>query len=559
MEFDIQTKIFLPNEVDLKTIGAILQHFTSKYLYVSNGKLYGVNKVKDLDFSCKLVGFSEGCFELKHKGFPFYCFHRELSDYLCKERSPSTNESIGEKFSHNRPARKSKQAEKKEFDVQKLVQEGLVLPTIDKGKQKEKLEELKNKREQEREQKRELKRKLLREKRAINKKKKEERQKERNRKQKSRVQPVGCFQLPSLPVMRLDPEDDSPMFNDEKRVSNETKFANFLATLNSDNDDSDFDNESSDNKPCSLHTILRDSITEKKEQKVTLNSLLKLGSPRNVADVSSFPHSEPIPVDDNADSEEETFSGESPKQTETKQEMESEEEEDPMVQSRKNATQSIAEAIRQKKNRKVTPPPETPPEEVSPEEIVFSEERASDEDSKETVPLPVIPRKFVDEVPLSSLPKELQNVIANLFFDESYLEESIIFHYEGGMFVMETKNGIASVFDTENVLNLPRLNPKNYSGRNDGTPESLPIAQFKSQTYFYRIAIDDSDLDFHYYKELIEKELTDYFRNKGVFVQSVLVKNIEKVIVTILNSSDEEFTNILSKFMRLSYSYIKHK
>lgn len=81
--FDINTPVSISNGIDLTDLGAVLQTFTSQYLYVTNGKLRSVDKVTDLKPSHSLIKF-EGYFHLCNNTNQnmLYCYKKELADYL---------------------------------------------------------------------------------------------------------------------------------------------------------------------------------------------------------------------------------------------------------------------------------------------------------------------------------------------------------------------------------------------------------------------------------------------------------------------------------------------
>lgn len=81
--FDIDTEVSVSNGIDMKELGAILQNFTSKFLYVTGGQLYGVDNVKDINPCHRLIRF-ERCFQLicRDNQTMLYCFRKELADHL---------------------------------------------------------------------------------------------------------------------------------------------------------------------------------------------------------------------------------------------------------------------------------------------------------------------------------------------------------------------------------------------------------------------------------------------------------------------------------------------
>lgn len=596
MEFDIHTKISCSNGSDLITLASTLQHFTSQYLYVSNGKLYAVTLVTDLSFSGKLSGFANGCFELTRAGESIYCFRKELADYLQSKITPETetDPTLAKKFSQNNPAKNSRTKQgndSKEFNVQKLVQEGLVLPTIDKEKQKEKQEELKT----ERCRQRKLKKKLLEEER---KKARVEREKNKAKKQatknskKIKIQPskkkqdtqkaiaplcLGGFVSVQSPLKL-------PTFNSS--IVAPLKPTSPPKPVYDSDDDSDYepskdsDNES-DCNPIALQTLLDASQSVKETGVVvSLASLMKLGNKQDKASVSSFPHTEIIPdlseEDDSNDDNSEDDDSRDDKDKETKTEETTEnvplmievsddlendsEENDPMVQARQQAAQSICDAIRQKRQRTV----KLSPDKTQVAEPNDSSDVETDSSENEEIPNQIIPRKFVDEVPLELIPENLQKIIADVFFDT--YEETAIFHYEGGMFIMETWNGLTSVFDVDNVLNLPRLKAENYHRCTDGTPKSLPFAQFKKTKQLYQIDYDISKPPLNPIDRMriINEELTNYFRENKVSIRTTFNCDLRQLATSssvILSidmlrsvSDDRKFLNITSQIPGVTYS-----
>lgn len=81
--FDINTSINTSNGLTLKELGAILQNFTSKFLYIKNEKLCGVDKVTDLQPDHRLICYDDGfqmlCSDMRTT---VYCFRKELADHL---------------------------------------------------------------------------------------------------------------------------------------------------------------------------------------------------------------------------------------------------------------------------------------------------------------------------------------------------------------------------------------------------------------------------------------------------------------------------------------------
>ena len=83
--FDINTSINTRDGITIKELGAILQNFTPKYLYIKNGKLHGVDKVTDLEPAHRLICYNGG-FQLMCEDMrtTLYCFRKELADHLNK-------------------------------------------------------------------------------------------------------------------------------------------------------------------------------------------------------------------------------------------------------------------------------------------------------------------------------------------------------------------------------------------------------------------------------------------------------------------------------------------
>jgi len=193
-------------------------------------------------------------------------------------------------------------------------------------------------------------------------------------------------------------------------------------------------------------------------------------------------------------------------------------ENDVMVQSRINGTKALVEAIRKaRKEAKIIKQNEENNqrrrERVKSTETTFQSkingtnalveairkvgkdnETKECEDQSETKecedPECVIPRLYKDNVKLSDLPQALEKVIVTTFFNSGFLVPT--FYYDGSYMMINGNGKLYSVFNTNNTLNVPRLNPKFYLDY-DGTPHSLPVAQFKLNRYHYKMFIEPKD------------------------------------------------------------------
>ena len=600
MEFDIQTKIAYANGSDLRTVVATLQHFTSSYLYISKGKLYAVTNVTDVNLTGQLKGFANGCFELSCNGDTICCFRKELADHLqtstkqintkqiTKQTSTSSDQEIAEKFSHNRP---SKVLQTKQFDIKQLVKEGLVLPTIDKQKQKAEQEQLRLARKRERHQRKLKKEQNTKQNKKQNTKQNTKQNKEHNTKQNKPCKKVikkpgnrefnGKYLLESIlnkmgsPIKKTEtavklPSIVCPVHQVNNECYNSDDDSDYQPSNHSDqSSDGNYSSDSSDSENCesqdttiplaALFSKPNKKQTKKTTGEITLASLMELGKEADVSEFSSFPQMVPddnaddSPIDSPTNDTRKIIPSVDCSQHSTDDDEDDSEENDPMVQARQQAAQSICAAIRQKRNQtkdvqKNPTPKKTTPKKTTPKE--------SDSDPDEEIPDQVIPRKFVEEVPLELIPENLQKIITDVFFDT--YEETAIFHYEGGMFIMETWNGLTSVFDVDNVLNLPRLKPQNYHRSNDGTPKSLPFVQFKETRHNYEITHHSSKLlekNPEDWMGMIRQDLTDYFREHNVFSRTTFHLDINRVYVVILQSviDDRKFLSIKSKIPDVDY------
>ena len=83
VSFDINTLITTRDGISLNEIGVILQNFTSRFLYIKNDKLYSVEKVEQLKPDHRLIGYDDG-FQLMSSDMRtmLHCFRRELAEHL---------------------------------------------------------------------------------------------------------------------------------------------------------------------------------------------------------------------------------------------------------------------------------------------------------------------------------------------------------------------------------------------------------------------------------------------------------------------------------------------
>ena len=63
--FDANTFIKITDGADLDLVASVLQQFTTKFLYVENGKLYGVDDVTEVTPDHRLICY-DGGFRLLH-------------------------------------------------------------------------------------------------------------------------------------------------------------------------------------------------------------------------------------------------------------------------------------------------------------------------------------------------------------------------------------------------------------------------------------------------------------------------------------------------------------
>ena len=173
------------------------------------------------------------------------------------------------------------------------------------------------------------------------------------------------------------------------------------------------------------------------------------------------------------------------------EESENSEETDIMAQSRINETESLVSAILEARKRKRNP--KSPSDSKNVDEFLASLLKKKLKTKKSTsieipsVILPSIPtqRIFLPKVTLKYLDESLRKLVIETA-TEIKNEDSTTgtFYYSGGTFsvLMDTKN-IYSVYDCDNRISIPRLDPAIFKCEYKNNPGYLPIAQFKIIDY----------------------------------------------------------------------------
>jgi len=157
-----------------------------------------------------------------------------------------------------------------------------------------------------------------------------------------------------------------------------------------------------------------------------------------------------------------------------------------MAQSRINETESLVSAILEARKRK-----RNPSDLKNVDEFFTSllKKKLKTKKSIEipSVILPSIPtqRIFLPKVTLGHLDEPLRNLVIETAIEIKNEDSTTgTFYYSGGTFsvLMDTKN-IYSVYDWDNRLSLPRLDPEVFKCEYKNNPGYLPIAQFKIIDY----------------------------------------------------------------------------
>jgi len=459
----IDTKLTIPNGIDIVQLGAILQNFTDDYLYVILGNLCSVSDFSTLETGYKLAGH-DGGFELSKDESPIiYCYRKDLLNYLV-----SSDNILGQ-VSRSDP--------RKEYETN--------------------FTELCN----------------------------------RNSKKFSDESGIASKFFGNV----IEQEDD------ESYPEVDFKYLAELDKKDKDLYKTEQEKTKLKNKETKLknkETKLKNKETKlKKKQPVPIKKNKKEGKPKKTV---KFNPKISNPIENSEECSE-----------------------DAMAQSRINSSRALVEAIKQnrKKRRQGT--------EKFSESLQSSEEGkvcsvvagllktkaankqkqdisddkidVEDNNDKEKInlPEPVLPRFYSDKGELFSLPEDLKNYIAKIVFKDG----NGTFYFDGATIRIEDGN----VYDLDNVMNVPRLNPKKFSETWDGKPGSLPIAQFKITQYHYKLFIEPKINTWSPTKNFTEFNLNE--NNIREFCKQLVSEHSKLIFGDIVFDIFEEFGTVTIKVL----------
>ena len=401
LTFDINVPVSISNGINLKQLGSLLQSFTTKYLYIINDKLYGIEildyRVLRGDLKNKkfhLIGY-DMCFELKSKDMRtmLYCFNKELADFLDSSNKPRlpTGLMVCDPVS----------------DIPEMDNQGVECNgNID--------EELGN-----------LSRKDPRTQFDINIKQLIARDKERLERT----------------IKEGEQEKGQEKEKEKERINQARYEQERLELIDIGNEIQDTMAQSRQNETDSLAAAIRQRRNRNKNKIHENNNL-------------------------------------PPKEKEEMYEQNNDHTDD-----MNKVCSVVDDLLRKKVNKK---------DQDDNYESDNYESDSDDHDSEngENVKLPIIPRIFSDEVKLSNLPDNLQRIIIKTFTNPNSFHS---FYFNGGNFSILFENNTYSIYDWDNVLSVDRLRPNKFKGEYDGTPGSLPIAQFTKHEFQYNLYWEPKD------------------------------------------------------------------
>ena len=545
--FDINTSINTEDGLSLKEIGAILQNFTLKFLYIKNGKLYGVNKVTDVKPSHRLVcydgGFQLMCSDMRTT---LYCFRKELADHLNKP-TRFQNYTFGvDHITRNlvdpsvlpvsqpihKPAKPDKVLNLNKIlgdlerpdprsvyechlkamisDSEVLERLGVHPPTIPPEPEPIDLN--------------------LTDPSMIDLAKRFGQSGTSGKEMITKVD-TGAKST-NYDTVETDEMADRFGANLAEtilpiRTSNDTSRPKIPLSNNNDDSDSDSDftsdigAQSRKNGTMALIAALRQK-RNKRTARFPINPFPTDDSEPSPNQVTTQVKTVPIQLpcipgkrsDDKGKEEESDDKGkeEESSWTDENSDENHENSDENHENSEDKVCSVIANILRSKASKcnRIILPSLSNPEEVCkshyrPFEVSRDEEDEDDiscggsggdiSDEEFTLPkLPIVPRRFVDNVHLSSLSIPLKQAVIKTVIE---MKENVLpvgsIYFNGATFaVLVDEDNIVSVYDWDNMINTERLIPTRFNGEYDGTPGSLPIAQFTVHQYPYRMYLEST-------------------------------------------------------------------
>lgn len=540
--FDINTSVSVSNGIDLKQLGAVMQNFTSKYLYVTNNQLYGVDELTELEPCHRLIRF-DGCFQLIGKDMRtmLYCFRKELADHL-----DCTNKFTGYTFGADSPQPKRsplKSIPRMDGDVvRKILEQVRTKFSNEGGDSRDEIgNEIGNMLG-------DTERRDPREEYEINLAKliarKDVAQQEPTLHEltdPSEIEMANRFGRSELPTEKLKTFENAALKLNKSLVGMGERFvSNFTGKPGVEV------KKSTQYPNIDLAVLFAKDASPKPSPKPSPKLPPAKPPRRKTRTLGSFLTPETPPKSDITDTMAQARRNETAalisairKNLQTKRSLKSRTvapDVAPKVKRPKyNPTLSkgkdedgydtgsedvdtgvitspvvplpepkvcalVADLLRKKAaNRQMKAQEETNQPSMIPVSIIgTTEEKDSssmdiDDDTDTMLPVfPIVPRMFRDNVKLSSLPKLLQCSVVDAVMGMKEKDLPVgTFYFNGGTFaVLFDNNNLASLYDWDNTLNTDRLRPTRFDGEYDGTPGSLPIAQFTVHKSTYNLYLE---------------------------------------------------------------------